>query len=92
MQVSNFLDNLRQLLAELEALPIPTVAVIDGYALGGGAELALGCDLRVGGETTLSTMDIVNRLLQEIIPKLLYRRLSLALFQERAAPNASPGS
>ncbi|OXB39810.1 methylglutaconyl-CoA hydratase [Cryptococcus neoformans] len=52
MQVSNFLDNLRQLLAELEALPIPTVAVIDGYALGGGAELALGCDLRVGGDNT----------------------------------------
>lgn len=41
----------------------------------------------------MSTMDIVNRLsLQEIIPRLLYRRLSLALFQERAAPNASPGS
>src|ERR1700756_3190431 len=35
------------LITQLSELPVPTVAAINGLALGGGLEIALGCDYRV---------------------------------------------
>ncbi len=41
----------QKVLDRLEALPGPTVAVLNGFALGGGLELALACNYRIAFDT-----------------------------------------
>ncbi len=43
--------NGQDMLATVESSPIPVIAMINGFALGGGLELALACHLRVAADT-----------------------------------------
>ena len=54
-------------------LPMPTVALIDGYALGGGAELAYACDFRIGTPRTRIGAGRILRLIRISRPE--YRNI-----------------
>ena len=41
----------RSLFTAIDTFPKPVIAMINGYCLGGGCELALACDIRVASET-----------------------------------------
>jgi enoyl-CoA hydratase/carnithine racemase len=45
-----YMHAMRELLDRLDGLAAPSIAAIDGAALGGGLELALACTLRIAGE------------------------------------------
>ena len=38
---------------KLETMPIPTIAAINGFALGGGCELSMSCDIRICADTAV---------------------------------------
>lgn len=41
------------LFVKIESLPIPVIAAINGFALGGGCELSMSCDIRICADTAV---------------------------------------
>ena len=49
-EVGPFVSRARAAIMELNNLPMPTIAALDGHALGGGLEVALSCDFRIAAD------------------------------------------
>ncbi|KAL2340624.1 hypothetical protein Fmac_008564 [Flemingia macrophylla] len=53
LEAKFFVNSLRSTFSFLEAVRVPTIAIIEGVTLGGGLEMALACDIRICGEKAL---------------------------------------
>jgi enoyl-CoA hydratase len=70
-------------LAPLLAIPVPTIAVVEGYAVGGGLNIAAGCDLRIA--TTDSRFGTpIAKTIGNMVSMKNYARLLMAFGESRA--------
>ena len=52
-ETQDLVQSFRDTFHKISKVEVPTFALIDGYALGGGLELALNCDFRIATKSTI---------------------------------------
>lgn len=75
-RVDEMIRSFGRLFTQLRAFPAPTIAVVRGAALGGGMELALGCDLVLAGASARFgqpeiTLGVFPPIAEAILPHLI---------------------
>ena len=70
-----FITALHEAITAIRDIPVPVIARINGYCLGGALEIVAACDLRAAGDTAMFGMPEVRVGLPSVIEAALLPRL-----------------
>ena len=70
-----FISRLHEVCHGIRTLPVPVIAAISGYCLGGGLEVAVSCDMRVAAEGSVFGMPEVRVGIPSVIEAALLPQL-----------------